>query len=87
MNEGRVLLKEDFITKASEKYVLLTVDFPRAKEQSAELKAQNRELGTKFKIRGYPTFVVADADGEEKARSLGSPAGDVAGFLDWLASK
>ena len=51
------------------------------------MKAQNGELAKKFKIRGFPTFVIADAEGEETKRSLGSPAGDAAGFLGWLGVK
>ena len=63
------------------------MDFPRGKEQSAEVKAQNGELAKKFRIRAFPTFVVADAEGEEVKRNLGAPAGDTDGFLKWLGAK
>ena len=83
--DGKVLSKEEFTSKASEKYVLLTVDFPTPKiEQSAELKAQNQELKTKFGIRGFPTFVITDAEVNEKKRNVGAPAQDTEGFLKWL---
>ncbi len=87
MIEGSVLSKKEFTDKASEKFVLLEVDFPRAADQPEALKSQNKELAKKFAIRGYPTFIVTDADAEESARSLGSPARDIEGFLAWLEDK
>ena len=47
---------------ADQKLVLVTVDFPNAKEQSDALKAQNKGLSGKYAVEGYPTLVVLDPD-------------------------
>lgn len=64
--DKEVLHKPEFKAYAKESLVLLEVDFPRKPEnkekQSAELKAQNKDLDKKFKVEGYPTVFVTDAD-------------------------
>jgi len=45
--------------------VLVEVDFPRAKKQSAELKKANQALQEKYKIEGYPTIIVLDSAGKK----------------------
>jgi protein disulfide-isomerase len=40
------------------------LDFPRGKEQSEELKAQNKALAEKYKIRGFPTIMVLSPEGK-----------------------
>jgi thioredoxin-related protein len=50
-------------------------DFPRGVQQSDELKKQNKELQAKYKIRGYPTVVLTDADGKEWGRTGYRPGG------------
>ncbi|CAA6676573.1 MULTISPECIES: thioredoxin family protein [unclassified Lentimonas] len=49
---------------ASSELVLVELDFPRGKEQSAELKAQNEKLAKQYGIRGFPTILVLSPDGE-----------------------
>jgi thioredoxin-related protein len=44
--------------------VLVELDFPRGKEQSAELKAQNEALAKQYGVRGFPTILVLSPDGE-----------------------
>jgi protein disulfide-isomerase len=64
--EKEILTKPAFMDYAEEHLVLLEVDFPKKPEtmgkQSAELKAQNKVLDKQFKIEGYPTVILADAD-------------------------
>ena len=87
--------KEVFSQKAFKDYakdnlVLFMADFPRAKTQSDELKKQNRELMTKFGIRGYPTIVLVNAKGEELARTgyrRGGPEAYVSHLKDILKPK
>lgn len=67
----------EFTAWAKDKVVLLEVDFPRKKEQSAEAKKANRELAEIYKIEGYPTIIIADAAGKELGRlgyQQGGPA-------------
>ena len=66
-----VLTSKEFTTFAKDNLVLVVVDFPRRKEQSAELKKANQKLQTKFGIEGYPTVVVLDASGKELSKESG----------------
>lgn len=61
--------KEVFSQKAFQEYaasslILVELDFPRSKDQSAELKAQNEALAEKYGIRGFPTILVLSSEGE-----------------------
>jgi thioredoxin-related protein len=51
-----VFAKQEFIDWASKNVVLLELDFPRRKQLSPELVAQNNSLQQTFGIRGYPTI-------------------------------
>lgn len=67
MNE--VFTKDEFINYAKENLILLKLDFPRSLPQTPEEKQQNEELAKKFQIQGFPTILVLDKDGMEKART------------------
>lgn len=74
-----VLTSEEFTKFAKENLVLVDIDFPNSKPQSAELKAANKELAKKFGITGYPTIIVLDATGKEVFKKVGyggTPAKD-----------
>jgi len=62
--DKEVFSKAAFKDYASENLVLVEIDFPRKKEQSAELKAQNQALAEKYGIRGFPTILIMDGDGK-----------------------
>ena len=49
---------------AQKNLVLVEVDFPQKKKQSAALKKANEALQKQFKIEGYPTLIVLDSDGK-----------------------
>ena len=59
-----VFSKKEFKEFAEKELVLLLVDFPRNKEQSAEVKKQNKRLAQKYGIRGFPTILLLDSDGK-----------------------
>lgn len=63
-----VLDTADFQGWAAKNVVLLEVDFPQAKAQSKELKAQNNQLKEHYKVGGFPTIVVFTEDGTELGR-------------------
>ena len=70
-----VLDKDEFQDFARENLILLELDFPNSIPQSAELKKQNKELGEKFKVSGYPTVVIVGPDGvKELDRTVGYDA-------------
>ena len=67
-----VLDKQEFQDFAKENVILLELDFPNSKPQSDELKKQNKALGDKFDVDGYPTMVLVASDGEKEiTRSVG----------------
>ena len=81
--------KETLDTKAFADYagkhlVLLEVDFPRSKEQSAELKAQNEALGKQYGAEGFPTFVLVDKTGKELGKQVGFLQGGPSAFIAML---
>ncbi|MEM1355232.1 MAG: thioredoxin family protein [Planctomycetota bacterium] len=68
LNE-EVFSHDEFKQYAAENFVLVELDYPRAVEQSEEIKAQNAELKDKYQIRGYPTIFLTDAEGRPYAQT------------------
>ena len=81
-----VLSKEEFKTYAKENLVLVKVDFPRNKEQSAALKKANAALQEKYQVNGYPTYVVLNSGGEEIGRQEGYSTGGPKAFTAKIRS-
>ena len=72
--------KEVFSTELFKEYaagnlVLLLVDFPRQSSQSEEIKKQNNDLVESFKIEGFPTVLLLDAEGKLLGRTSYLPGG------------
>ena len=61
---ANVFSKPDFQKEAQKNFVLLELDYPRSKEQSAEVKAANQKLAEQYGVTGFPTVVFADASGK-----------------------
>jgi protein disulfide-isomerase len=72
---------KEFQDYAAKNLVLVELDFPRQKEQPAELKAANQALGEKYKVDGYPTFVVLNKGGKEIGRQVGYQEGGPKAFI------
>jgi thioredoxin-related protein len=66
-----VLTSPEFVEFAKKNLVLVEVDFPNKKPQSAELKKANKVLAKKFTIEAYPTIVVLDSNGKELSKKAG----------------
>mgnify|MGYP003898124795 CR=1 FL=1 len=58
-------------TYAKDHLVLLDVDFPRGKKQDAALAKHNEKLSEKFKIEGFPTIIVLNAEGKVLMTEVG----------------
>ena len=69
-----------FADYASKNLVLVEVDFPRSKPQSADLKKTNEALQDKYKVEGYPTIIVLNSDGK-KVGELGYQPGGPKAFI------
>ncbi len=81
-----VLSTPEFAEYAAKNLVLVEVDFPRKKAQSPELKKANQALSGKYRVDGYPTFVVLDKDGNEVGRQEGYAKGGPKAFIAKLES-
>ncbi len=66
---NEVFDKEPFKAEAPKQFVLVELDFPHEKEQSDDLKKQNKELSEKYNIEGFPTVLLMDAEGQVIART------------------
>lgn len=71
--DKNVFAKEPWQKFASTNVVLVTLDFPRDKSIVPEKYAKrNNDLKKQFGVRGYPTYVILDSDGETKVGQLGA---------------
>ena len=70
----------EFAEYAKKNLVLVEVDFPRKKQQSAALKKANESLGAKYSIEGYPTIIVLNGEGK-KVGQLGYMKGGPKAFI------
>ncbi len=63
--------------------MLVELDFPRGKPQTADDKARNEALAKKFRIEGFPTIVVLNSEGKQVGQ-LGYMPGGPAAFIEAL---
>jgi len=81
-----VLDTAEFQDYAAKNVVLVELDYPSKKVQSAELKKANAALKDQYNIHGYPTLVVLDKDGKEIGRQVGYSKGGPKAFIARLES-
>ena len=84
--QKEVFAKEEFVTWANDKVILLELDFPKRTAQPDDLKIQNRNLQQALGVRGYPTVWLFNSSVNDKGvfnieriGSLGYPSGAVKG--------
>jgi protein disulfide-isomerase len=70
----------EFAEYAKKNLVLVEVDFPRGKKQSDDQKKANEALQEKYKIEGYPTIIVLNAEGKQVGQ-LGYMQGGPKAFI------
>jgi thioredoxin-related protein len=75
-----VLSKPEFIEYAAKNLVLVELDFPQ-KKLPAKLEKANKSLQSKYKVNGFPTFVVLNSQGKEVGRQEGYAKGGPAAFI------
>jgi thioredoxin-related protein len=69
--DAETFTKSEFLDYAKKNLVLVTVDFPRSKPQSDDVKMANKELAKKYDISGYPTLLVLKPDGTVVWKQVG----------------
>ena len=85
----RVFSKPEFRDYADKNLILVEIDYPQRKKQSAELKAQNEKLSKRYGIeeKGFPTVMVLDPAGKVIRESTGYDGETAAGFIAWIEGK
>ena len=76
-----VLSRPQFKEYARNNLVLVELDFPRAKTQSAELQKQNRQLAQQYEVVGFPTIIALNSDGQKLWEYDGYFAGGPEAFI------
>lgn len=84
--EKEVVSKSEFREWAKDRFELVFCDFPMkdgGKNVTAEQKAANMELSKSFGIQGYPTIIIAGADGKATGAVLGYQKGGVKKWMEY----
>lgn len=81
--EAEVFSQPQFEEYAQKNLVLMKVDFPRAKPLSDEVRKQNMDLARKYQVRGFPTIVVLNGEGQTVGL-LGYTPGGPGAFISEL---
>jgi thioredoxin-related protein len=82
--QAEVFSQPEFEEYAKKNLVLMTVDFPRAKPLSTEVRKQNATLAQKFEVEGFPSIVILNGDGKQVGL-LGYVPGGPGAFIRELA--
>ncbi len=81
MMRKKVFTKKEFISKASEKYILVEIDIPN---KDPELKKNNIKILEKYGVQGVPTVILLDPAGKEFERFSAVEHPSVKSFLGRL---
>ncbi len=73
--DKEVFSQKAFLDYAGENLILFLADYPRHKQLSAQVKKQNDELQNKYRIEGFPTVLLLNADGKVLAQTGYQPGG------------
>ncbi len=79
-----VFSKKEFMDYAKDNLVLMEADFPNKKKLPSKVKKQNKKLEKEFKIEGYPTLFLLDAEGKKISGGLGYQEGGAAAYVEYL---
>lgn len=85
----RVLSSTEFAAYAAKNLVLVEIDYPQRKKQSAELKKQNEKVGKQYGIdeKGFPTIVLLDPAGKVIREFTGYDGEPSADIIAWIEGK
>lgn len=79
-----VFSQTEFKDYAQKNLILVELDFPSKKPQSAALKKANQELKKKYSVSGFPTIVVLNGEGKEVWKQVGYLSGGPKAFIGKL---
>jgi len=82
--DREVFETREFRDYADSRLILLKLDFPRNKPQTAQEKAKNEALASKYGVEGFPTVLLVDSTGKVLKRTGYVPGGPEA-FLKGIS--
>ncbi|MSR75335.1 MAG: thioredoxin family protein [Planctomycetes bacterium] len=89
--DKEVFAHEAFLKAAQAKYILVALDFPQGEEVKAKVPnpKRNEELQKKYEVRGFPSILLMDAQGDVYAQTGYQPGGPEAyvKHLEEIAAK
>jgi thioredoxin-related protein len=78
----QVFATDQFRDYANKNFVLVELDFPRARVQRPEVAEQNQTLAQHFGIQVFPTVVILNSDGKKIGALLGyDPSEGAKGYI------
>ena len=85
----RVFSRPEFISYAEKNLVLVEIDYPQRKKQSASLLKQNERLAKQYGIdeKGYPTLVLLDPSGKTVREVSGYDGENATDMIAWIEGK
>jgi len=84
MMDEKVFSQEEFLKKAQEGYVLVKLDAPNS---DAELKKSTHAVMEKWKVEGFPTILLLNAEGKEVTRFIATKYPTVEKFTEALVKE
>ncbi|HVF73055.1 MAG TPA: thioredoxin family protein [Chthoniobacterales bacterium] len=84
-----VFSTSEFLAYADKNLILVEVDYPKRKKQSAELVKQNQKLEKEYGIdeKGYPTLVLLDPSGKKLREFTGYDGETTKDLIAWVEGK
>lgn len=76
-----VFSKKEFVEKASKKFILVELDFPKG---DAEVKKKNEPHLETYQVDGFPTVILFTPEGKEFTRFVASKYPKIEDFLKHL---
>ena len=73
--DAEVFKTPEFNAKAPKAYVLVKLDFPKSTPQTDVVKEYNKKWMEKYEVKGFPTIILANANGERFAQTGYQPGG------------
>ena len=86
--QKEVFITPEFSAWAKDNVILVELDFPKRTAQDMAIKQQNAQLAQAFKVRGYPTVWITNAEtnaeGKVSFKPLGNTGYVAGGPAAWL---
>lgn len=79
--EKEVFSQKAFKDFAAANLILMEADFPKKKEQPAELKKQNAALEKQYLAGGFPTVYLLDSEGKKLSEDIGELKGGTDAYI------